>query len=73
MVEGTQRDHSRYASRLGDLAVAVQARYERLNRTEDLDDAVRTKAAAVEVAPVGHPWRATYPSNLSISQRTRYT
>jgi tetratricopeptide (TPR) repeat protein len=71
-LEAAPADHPDRAVYLCNLAVALQARFERTGTLADLDAAVGHLRAAVAVTPADHPNRTLYLSNLGNALRARF-
>jgi hypothetical protein len=72
ILAATQADHPDRASRLSNLGVALQARFEQGGDNRDLDWAVRLAREALAATGYSSPDRAARLTNLATAMQTRY-
>ncbi|KAG1721715.1 CHAT domain-containing protein [Suillus lakei] len=64
--------HQHRPRALGELAQAVEARFDRHGTIDDLDESIRHGREAVSLCPEGHSSRDTYLNNLASSLLSRF-
>ncbi|KAG2142431.1 CHAT domain-containing protein [Suillus clintonianus] len=64
--------HQHHPHALGELAQAVEARFDQHGSVDDLDESIQLRREAVSLFPEGHSSRDTYLNNLALSLSSRF-
>ncbi|KAF5340523.1 hypothetical protein D9758_015816 [Tetrapyrgos nigripes] len=71
-VDITPDGHASKASRLNNLGIAFQSRFERLGELGDIENAIQFQQQAVDITPDGHASKASRLNNLGIAFQSRF-